>query len=219
MPKHLAITTHRIRSWALKNNKDIKEATKQNVNKIKELIKFQLKKDIPILTIMVSTQTEEEIQALNQLFLELSKDEIIHHKKVRIYATGNWYDAEATMVDQIKKMLETTKDYDNYFINFCIRYDGQNEILTTAKLLVKKTIYQELKIDDLTKDSFKENMPTSNFMPPEIIIDNNWKYSGLLQWDSQNAHIILTNKFWMDYDLEEISKIIDQYNKYKEQQD
>lgn len=219
MPRHLAISALRVRSWSTNKNKPIEEAVKLNTQKIKELIDLQIKKDIPILTIMVSTQTEEEIKGLNQLFDQLAENKTTHENKIRIHATGNWYDAEATMVDQIKNMLDKTKEYDNYFLNFCIKYDGKKEILTTTKLLVKKTQAKQITIEELTPEILKENMPTSNFIPPEIIIENNWKYSGLLLWDSTNSCIFFTNKYWLDFEKADFQKAIDHYNKYKDQKD
>lgn len=219
MPRHIAVTAQRVRAWSIKNKKDIKDVAKQSIAKIKELIDLQIRKDIPILSIMVSTQTEEEIQALNSLFKELASNEQIHKKKVRIYAIGDWYDAEATMVDQIKEMLAKTKDYDNYFLNFCIRYDGQKEITTTSKLLVKKAEANQIEIDEITPQQMKENMASSNFLPPEIIIENNWRYSGMLQWDSAGSCIFFTNKYWMDFEKSDFDKAIDHYNKYKDKEE
>lgn len=219
MPRHIAITTLRVRAWSIKNDKDIKEVAKQNITKIKELIEMQIKRDIPILSIMLSTQTEEEIQALNNLFKELANSNQVHENKMRIYAIGDWYDAEATMVDQIKEMLDKTKDYDNYFLNFCIRYNGQKEITTTAKLLVKRAEAGQLEIDEINPEHMKDNMASSNFPPPEVIIENNWKYSGMLQWDVKDSCIFFTNKYWMDFEKSDFDKAIDHYNKYKDKED
>jgi undecaprenyl pyrophosphate synthase len=35
-------------------------------------------------------------------------------------------------VDAVKKILDETKDYDCYFLNFCLHYDGQEEIVDAA---------------------------------------------------------------------------------------
>jgi undecaprenyl diphosphate synthase len=216
MPKHLAIDSTLIRAWATKNNVDIKEAVKKSNEKIKELIELQLKRDIPILTIQISTKNEEEIKGLKKLLQDLSEDESIHDKKVRVHVFGDWYGSEPELVDAIKTILDKTKDYDQYFLNLCIKYSGQEEIITATKLLLKKLQSSKVTTDAITIDSFKENLPSSYFMPPEIIIVNNYTYTGLLLWDSPGALIYFTEKYWMDFDKKEFDKAIDFFNKNKD---
>lgn len=213
MPKHLAITATRKKEWAIKKNKEITETITLNNTKIKELIELQIRKDIPILTIMISTQTPEETEGAKKLFNELADNKLIHEKKVRIYAIGNWYDEDGILVDSIKNMMEKTKDYDTYFLNFCVRYDGQEEILTAVKLLLKKAQADMLKIDDLTIEQLKENIPTSNFIAPELIIENNNRYSGLMQWDSKGSVIYFTEKFWLDFEKSDFEKALTFFTK------
>lgn len=213
MPKHLAITATRKKEWAIKKNKDISEAISLSNSKIKELIDLQIKKDIPIMTIMISTNTSEEIEGARKLFSELAENELVHEKKIRIYAVGNWYDEDGILVDSIKNMMEKTKDYDSYFLNFCVRYDGQEEILTAVKLLLKKAQVDMLKINDLTVEQLKENIPTSNFISPELIIENNNRYSGLMQWDSKGSVIYFSEKFWLDFEKSDFEKALTFFTK------
>lgn len=216
MPKHLAIDCTLIRTWATKNTVEIKEAVKKSSEKIKELIDIQLKKDIPILTLQLSTKNEEEITGLKKLFRELADDERIHSKKVRVYVFGDWYNSEPELVDSIKNILDKTKDYDQYFLNFCVKYKGQEEILTAVKLLLKKMQSRKSSSDEITIDSLKENLPSSYFIPPELIIINNCSYTGLLLWDSEGAAIYFTDKYWMDFDKKEFDRAIDFFNRKKE---
>ncbi|MGV8169163.1 MAG: undecaprenyl diphosphate synthase family protein [Candidatus Nanoarchaeia archaeon] len=213
MPKHLAIDATLIRAWATKNSIDMKEAVKKNSEKINELIDFQLKKDIPILTIHLSTKNEEEINGLKKLFLELSKDERLHDKKARVYVLGDWYNSEPELVESIKNLQDTTKDYDQYFVNFCVKYNGQEEIITAAKLLLTKMHAQKLTTKELNIETFKENLPSSYFIPPDLIIINNTYYTGLLLWDSQGSMIYYTNKYWLDFERKDLDKALDFYNR------
>ncbi len=215
MPKHLAVNAKRIREWSEKKGEDLKESINKSFNKINEFIDFQLKKDIPILTFNVSTQTEEEVGGLNKFFRNLSKDERIHSKKVRVYVIGNWYNIEPELADTIRDLMEKTKDYDAYFLCFCVKYDGQEEILASVKLLAKKAALEKISIDDLSVDMLKENIPTSYFIPPEIIIETEKSYSGLLQWDSKGALIYFAEKMWLDFERKDLEKAIEYLNQVK----
>jgi tritrans,polycis-undecaprenyl-diphosphate synthase [geranylgeranyl-diphosphate specific] len=216
MPKHLAIDASLIRPWALKENVDLKEAVKRNIEKILEMIDFQQKKDMPILTIQLSTKNEEEINGLKKLFHRLALDENIHEKKVRVNIIGDWYNSEPELVDSIKALLDKTKDYDEYFLNFALKYKGQEEILTAVKLLLKKAQSSKFSIDNLTIEQLKENLPSSNYIPPEIIIVNSHEYTGLLLWDSVGSLIYFTDKYWLDFERKDLDKAIDFFNRKKE---
>ena len=215
MPKHLAIDATRVRSWSEKNSKDIKEAVRLNLEKLDEFIDLQIKKDIPILTLQVSTKTEEEIEGLKSFFKKISSDQKMHDKKVRIYVIGDWYSAEPELSEVIREAMEKTKDYDQYFLNFGVKYDGQQEILTAAKLILKKAEAEKLGIDSLTPEMLKDNMPSSYFMPPELIIINNNHYTGLLLWDCKNSKMFFTNKHWLDFERKDFDRAIDFFNETK----
>lgn len=216
MPKHLAIDAGLVKSWAAKNSTDIKEAVKKSSEKIKELIDLQLKKDIPILTIQLSAKNDDEIGGLKKLFRDLSDDEKIHDKKVRISILGDWYSSEPEFVESIKSLIDKTKDYDQYFLNFCVKYNGQEEILTAVKLLLKKAFSSKTNLDKITLEELKENLPSSNFISPEIIIVNGNEYTGLLLWDSPGALIYFTDKYWLDFEKKDFDKAMDFFNRKKE---
>ncbi len=213
MPKHLAIDATNVRLWATKNTIDLKEAAKKSIEKISDLMDLQLKKDIPILTMQLSTKNEEEVNALKKFFRELAENEKIHEKKVRVLVLGDWYGAEQELVDAIKLVLDKTKNYDQYFLNFCVKYTGQEEILTAVKLLLKKVQAAKTTTDSITLEVLKENLPSSYFIPPELIIVNGGLYTGLLLWDAPGAMIYCTDKYWLDFERRDFDKAIDFFNR------
>jgi undecaprenyl diphosphate synthase len=129
---------------------------------------------------------------------------------------GNWYDAEPELVDNTKQLIDKTKDYDQYFLNFYIKYSGQEEILTAVKLLLKKLQSSKISIDNIKLDDLKDNLPSSNFIPPDIIIVNDHSYNGLLLWDSPGSLIYFTDKYCMDFEKKDLDKAIDFLNRKKE---
>ncbi len=215
MPKHLAVNATRISEWSKKKGKPLDEAASKSVERLNEFIDFQLKKDIPILTLNLSSKTEEEIAALNKFFRDLASDARITSKKVRVYVIGDWYDIDPELTDSIHNLMEKTKDYDAYFLCFCLKYDGQKELLAGVKLLAKKAVLEKISVDDLTLDLLKENLPTSYFIPPEIIIETEKSYSGLLLWDSKGALIYYAEKMWLDFERKDLEKAIDYFNQVK----
>lgn len=158
-------------------------------------------------------------ESLTEFFNKLANEEVIHTKKIKISVLGKWYSLPGMVVESIKSAIDKTKDYDSFFLNFCVNYDGQEEIIDAFKLitrgveggnineyLVSKNINESL----IIKNLIKENVYSSYFIPPDIIIETgtDHKYSGVLLWDSVNAKIFFIEKLFPDVDKEDVEKIL-----------
>ncbi|MBC8500173.1 MAG: undecaprenyl diphosphate synthase family protein [Nanoarchaeota archaeon] len=207
-PLHVAINGSSIEGWAEKHGKEEKDAIKKHIEQIKTFMNYQIKNELPILTLHISVDTDEEIAELTKLFQELITNEDIHKKKVRVFIIGRWFDLETDLTDAFKKVMEETKDYDNLFLNFCVKYDGQEEVLGVIKLLATKAKLGKLNLEELKIEIVKENLYTSYFTPPEIIIEPSKVYSGLLLWDSKGAKIYQTRKPWLDLTTDDVDMAI-----------
>ena len=114
-------------------------------------------------------------------------------------------------------MLESTKDYDSFFVNFCINYNGQDEIVDACKILSMQVKTEKIGLDAISKDNIKDNLYTSDFLPPDLIIKNGIKqrFGGLLLWDSINASIYFTKKNFPDFDKDDFKDAINAFEKQK----
>ena len=114
-------------------------------------------------------------------------------------------------------MSEETRDYDQFFLNFCVNYDGQDEIVDACKLIGKKIQAEKMDPDSLSKDAIKENLYSSYFLPPELMIVMNGKknLSGFLLWDSIQASIYFSDKNWSDFSANDMIKAIAQFQNWK----
>lgn len=186
------------------------EADEKSYKIIDSIIETQLKQKIPIVTIALSN-----IENVNEYFDQLSQNKLIHENKIKISVLGRWFDESEQVVDSIKKLMDETKDYDGYFLNFCINYDGREEILAAMKLIARKVKADKLDVDMINYPDIKENLYTSYFLPPNVIVKTgkSRKLSGFLLWDCINAYIYFTRKPWKDFSSSELEKIAKIYEK------
>ena len=221
-PRHIAITMHGIEDWAKSNKASLEEANQKSFFIIKNTIKSQIKLSIPILTFYLlpasmNEDTEQFVQLINTtvlFFNELPGLELIHQNKIKISVLGKWYDLPDRVIELIKKTIEATKDYDDFFVNFCINYNGQEEIVDACKLIARQVKAGKLDPDNISKDLIKENIYSSYFLPPELIIKNGLKMqSGLLLWDSVNSKTYFTGKDWPDFDRTVFMDAIKEFKK------
>jgi tritrans,polycis-undecaprenyl-diphosphate synthase [geranylgeranyl-diphosphate specific] len=223
LPKHIALTMNGIAEWSKKNKTTLEEANKRSFLILKSTIKTQIKLGIPILTFYLLPESidrdseayEQTLNSIINLFTELSSSELINKNRVKISVLGKWYDLPGRVVEVIKKTIEETKDYDSFFVNFCINYNGQQEIVDACKLIAMNVKTGKVDPEMINKEMVKDNLYSSYFLPPDLIIRSGLKKttSGLLLWDSPQAKIYFTNKYWPDFDKTEFMDAIKEYQK------
>lgn len=221
LPRHIAIVTKGKHIYAEKHKIPIGDVYKKSNLIILTTISSSVKLNIPITTFyLLSTKAQElehfsaVIDSLTEFLNDLSGKELVHNNKIKVSVIGKWYDMPGKFVDSIKNIIEKTKEYDSYFVNFCINYDGQEEIVDAVKLISMQIKSGKLDAELINKDMVKENIYSSYFLPPDLIIINGSKRtSDLLLWDSPNAKVYFTNKLWPDFDRMELMDAIREYQK------
>ncbi len=222
VPRHIAMTTDGIEKWALKNNISYEDAYKRSFLILKSTIKTQIRLKIPILSFFILDKNAAKdgayshlLDAIANTLNDISKSDIVNKNKIKISVLGKWYNLPGKVVDVIKKVIAETKDYDGFFVNFCINYNGQEEIVDALKLLGMQIKVGKMDPDLINKQSIKENLYSSYFIPPDLMIRNGTEKStsGFLLWDSVNTKIYFTNKLWPDFDKIEFMDAIKEFQK------
>jgi undecaprenyl diphosphate synthase len=210
LPKHLAIAT---RSLSLCEKQESRREMIA-IEKIKKLIENQVKINIPVISLQLDTSTDKDIKFLDELLSYILDNPIIKDNKIRIMFIGKWFDFPVAITENMKKITEETKDYDKFFLNFLVKYDGKDEVISAIKLLTIKAVNKQIDAEEITPESIKESLFSSYFLPPDIIIQCGYKYSGVLLWDSPGAIIHFTNnKHWATFDLKELDSALTKYKK------
>jgi undecaprenyl diphosphate synthase len=218
MPKHVAITAEDTLLWMKKNRiVNPKEAFLKKVRAINEIIEMQIKYSIPIITILVLDEKkhmQEEIDVLQRFFSELTSARIIHNSQVKVSVLGKWYDLPGYLVEEIKHAIEETKDYDRFFLNICMNYSGQEEIVDSCRLIARKIKVGKIDIDAINQELVKDNLYSSYFLPPDLIIKTGARksWSSLLLWDSPGAHYYFAGKLFNDFTKSDFEDAIDDFN-------
>ena len=114
------------------------------------------------------------------------------------------------IIDPIKSLLDETKDYDQFFFNLCINYNGQEEIVDACRLVARQIKAEKLEPESITKDTIKENCYSSYFLPPTLIVKTGLSQSipGLLLWDSSHSKIVFARKYWPELKIADLLRAI-----------
>lgn len=215
--KHIALSLNGIEEWAKKHNQELTVAWKESFLAVREIIHFQVNNDIPIFTFNVLPMEFKEednfsliVDSLVEFFNYLLSSDIIKQNQIKISVLGKWYDMPGRLVESIKKIAVETKDYDKFFVNFCINYDGQEELIDSFRIIARKIKSSTLDPDSITKEEVKDNLYSSYFMPPDVIILTGKKqfFGGFLLWDSIKSKVYFSDKLWPDIKVNDLKVII-----------
>ena len=218
LPKHVALDLEGIGKWAEKNGIALDEAYRKCFTRTHQLIEKLIQLNIPIATFFVMSpnlrDTPQAEQLMNQFAAFLESENVrlsFNRNKIKVSVLGKWYDLQQNVVSAIRKIGEETKDYDSFFVNFCVNYDGQDEILDAFKLIGRQIKAGKMDPDLLKKDMIKENLYSSYFIPPDLIIRNGMhkRLTSLLLWDSPGARIIFSEKLFPELNVEEFERILE----------
>ncbi len=212
-PRHIAITME----------KELEDIDNKRTSLIKDLVNIQIKLNIPIITIFLlsgGAKNSENfsflMDDLAKFFNEMVSNKKIHTDQIKISVLGKWYDLPERVVNPIREIIESTKDYDKFFLNFCVNYDGHEEIVDACRIIARQIKSEKIDPESINKQLIKDNLYSSYFISPDLIIENNNEFSGILLWDSKNSMIISTGKQWSEFTKSDLFKAIESFqNKNK----
>ena len=223
LPKHIGLILDGNRRWAKKN---LLEAN------VGHLIGYENLKDrlfdffdagihyLSIYALSLENARKRSVDELRYIFKIILKavdtvisESTVREEKVKFNVIGRVHLLPEDVQEKIKELIEFTKDHDQNFINLCIMYDGQEEIVDA----VKKITDDKIKSEDITRDLIKSYLYTKNFPELDYIIrtgmEDGARISGFLLWDASYAEFKFRTDLWPDYNKEMIIEDIKEYLK------
>ncbi len=181
---------------------------KKFLSLIGDMMSLQVEKDIPIFTLNIGKASDIIDQtALSYYTEELLKKAKEHKINVTIF--GRWYELTGELVEALKVINNETKEYDSFFFNICINYDSRQEIADGCRVIIRKILDEKADVDSITPELLKENIYSSYFVPPDLVIESGSRFTGTFMFDSENARIIFMQKSVNEIVKADIMKFLD----------
>lgn len=223
LPKHIGLILDGNRRWA---KKKLLEAN------VGHLIGYENLKDrlfdffdagihyLSIYALSLENARKRSVNELKYIFKIILKavdtvisESTVREEKVQFNVIGRVHLLPEDVQEKIKELIEFTKDHNQNFINLCIMYDGQEEIVDA----MKKITEDKIKSEDITRDLIKSYLYTKNFPEVDYIIrtgmEDGARISGFLLWDASYAEFKFRTDLWPDYNKEMIIEDIKDYLK------
>jgi len=158
-------------------------------------------------------EVDKLLDIFRRYFEELKKDKRIHEDKIKIRFLGKIDMFPNDIRNQMQELIDMTKEYNNYIVNFCMAYDGRAEIIDAVKTISKKVKEGELETEKITEEIFANNLYMAD--EPDIMIrtSGEQRISGFLLWQMSYTELFFLDKMWPEIEREDLKQIIDEFNK------
>jgi len=218
IPKHVGVILDGNRRFAKRLNLNPIKGHKYGAKKLYKLLEWCKELNIKKLTLFVFSlenfnRPKKEFDYLMNLFRKefdnLKDDKRIHENKVKINIIGRIEMFPKDIQKKLKEIMERTKDYNKYELNFALAYSGRAEIIDATK----KILQNKLKPDDVDEKSFAEYLYLNDDVDLIIRTSGEKRTSGFLLWQGSYAEYVFVDKFWPEFEKEDFVKAVEDYSK------
>ena len=216
-PKHIAIM---IGSEPASKSLDTEELYKRIFSGIHWLMSVQAGMKIPIITVYLLSSSVKRsddfsaiIDRMVEFFESLRNNPKVYENKIKVSVLGKWYDLPGRAIEPIKRMIDETKDYDSFFLNLCVNYDGREEIVDACRMIGRRLQAGKLDLEAIDQEAVKDSIYSSYFLPPDLLIKTGKekKLHGFLLWDATEAHVYFAGKSWLRLTEKDIEKAVEEW--------
>ena len=221
IPTHVGIIMDGNGRWATSQGLSRSEGHKAGYETIKNILKVIFKKNVKVLSVFAFStdnfkREEKEVTYLMDLFIKGFKElqKTYNEDDIKILFSGLREPLRKDVLESMDKLMEETKNNTGGIFNVCLNYGGQVEIVNTTKKLIEKVQNGELTIDDINEETFRQNL-FQDLPPLDLIIrtSGEFRLSGFMLYNSAYAEYYFTDTYFPDFNVEELDKALDSYNK------
>jgi undecaprenyl diphosphate synthase len=216
--KHLAIILDGNRRWAREKGLPTFEGHKAGYDRIKDVSKWCLERDIRILTVYAfSTEnwnrSKREVQYLMALMNKAFREELEELNKlgIRVNIIGSRDRLSKEIKKNIEKIERETKNNKEAVLNICFNYGGRLEIVEA----VKKIVEEGIKAEKINEELISKYIWFKGQPEPDLIVRTSGekRLSGFLTWTSVYSELYFPSCYWPDFDEKELDKAIKEFEK------
>jgi len=144
-------------------------------------------------------------------FKAVKKDVRLHKNKIRINFIGRIDMFPKPVYDAMRELMEATKNYKAYIVNFAMAYGGRAEIIDATKKIAKKIKEGKLDVDKINEEVFSKELYMDS--EPDLIIrtSGEQRTSGFLIWQGSYAELYWCQKMWPEFEKEDLIEAIEDY--------
>jgi tritrans,polycis-undecaprenyl-diphosphate synthase [geranylgeranyl-diphosphate specific] len=223
-PQHIGIILDGNRRWSKIKDLDKVMGHQMGADIAEDLLNWIYDLGIKITTVYVLSnenlgrdkiEIENIYTLLENKLSSLYNDQRIHKKQIRIKSIGDFDILPRRLQEILFKLEDTTKSYNNMYLNIAIAYGGQKELIEAIKKIATSVKDNELEINDIDEKVIEANLYTAHLpqAEPDLILRTSGekRLSGFLLWQSAYSELIFVDIFWPEFRKIDLMRAIRTY--------
>lgn len=218
--KHLAVIMDGNGRWAKERSLPKVEGHRKGAEAALALVKASVERGIDYLTLYAFSSenwlrpVEEVSDILGLLSLYLSKEMAsLNENNIRLKVVGNLSKLDPKIVKSIDDAVDLTRNNNAMTLCIAFGYGAREELLHSVKNIVNSGV----KAKDITQRMITEHMYDPEMPDVDLMIrtSGECRVSNFLLWQIAYAELYFPNKYWPDFDKEDLDLAIEDFKKRK----
>lgn len=208
LPQHIAVIMDGNGRWAKAHGKPRIFGHKNGVKSVREVSEAAAELGIKYLTLYAfSTENWSrpaiEISALMGLLVETIRNEVstLNENNIRLQSIGDISKLPAKSYKALLEGIEKTKDNTGLTLILALNYSSRWEITNAMKRMAHEVKEGRLNPEDINEHIISENLNTSEYPDPELLIrtSGEQRISNYLLWQIAYSELYFTDVYWPDF--------------------
>ena len=220
LPRHVAVIMDGNGRWAKKRGLTRVLGHRKGVNAVRETVEAASELNIKALTLYTfSTENwnrpKAEVNTLMSILVSSLKKELPTFQKnnIKLQTIGNIDKLPNKAKKELKETIEKTKNNTQLILTLALNYGSREEIINTTKLISKKIVNNELKVEEIDENTINNHLYTFTLPVVDFLIrtSGELRISNFLLWQIAYAELYFTEVLWPDFNKEDFYKAIINY--------
>lgn len=217
LPEHIAVIMDGNGRWAKKRNQPRVFGHRNGVKAVREITEAAAELGVKYLTLYAfSTENWNrpsfEVRTLMSLLVDTIAKEVktLNKNNIRLNAIGDFSKLPARTRQALMDGIESTKNNTRMTLVLALNYSGRWDILNATQTLAQQVKDQLINTDEITEETFKAALSTSQFPDPDLMIrtSGETRLSNFLLWELSYAEFQFVSLLWPDFRKEHLYKCI-----------
>ena len=222
MPKHIAIIMDGNRRWAKAQGKPASFGHKAGAKTLEKIVRYANKIGLEHITVYAfSTENwkraKDEVKALMMLLQSYLDDysKRADSENIKVKILGDVSVLSEGMQKSIRNCMERTKNNTGVVFNIALNYGGRDELIKAMKNIATQVKEGKIQVDDITEELVSDNLYTKGQPDPDLLIRTSGeiRLSNFLPWQLVYSEFLFIDKYWPDFEEEDLDKAIIEYQK------
>lgn len=208
LPKHVAIIMDGNGRWAKERGEDRVYGHYEGVISVRDIVNACGEAGIQYLTLYAFSaenwnRPQAEVDALMELLVNTIRKEAeeLKKKNVRMHVIGDFASLPEVCQKELNEAINMTATNTGLNLILALSYSSRMEIAEAARKLAEKVLKGEIKPEDIDDKAVHEQLHTSKFPDPELMIRTSGEHriSNFLLYQLAYAELYFTNVNWPDF--------------------